>query len=52
MKAKVAIAETVIIGPETNLEFLYQILNNRDFNNDQIDIEFLDRLTSGDGLNG
>jgi acetyl-CoA carboxylase biotin carboxylase subunit len=43
-KMQVAIEETVIDGVGTNLDFLYQLLNNPDFLNNKFDIEFIDRL--------
>lgn len=47
-KMQVAIEETVIEGVGTNLDFLYQLLNNPDFLANNFDIEFIERLTKGE----
>lgn len=50
-KMQVAIEETVIEGVGTNLDFLYQLLNNNDFLANNFDIEFIERLTNGGNAN-
>lgn len=44
MKMRSALGEVLIEGIDTNVDFQYEIINNRDYQAGNIDIEFIERL--------
>ena len=41
---KTALGEVVIEGIDTNIDFQYDILNNKDYQSGNIDIEFIGKM--------
>lgn len=43
-KMKSALGEVIIEGIDTNIDYLYELINHPDYQSGNVDIEFIERL--------